>query len=136
MPEHVQERGLQKLRDTVLIGMQYDVRSRSLILSFQEPSGSRVSVHLIEVLQLSVSNTDDPPLEKVDVVHVSARKLEDGAKQELDRLGYMWRDLQGKTVAYEGPALFHFLVEGDVCIAAICKRFDLRNAPQSQSAMA
>jgi len=121
---------LQELRDTILKDLQYEVGTRNLTLLFEEPGGSRLSVHLSGVLQMSVSSTDDPALENVDVLHVSAQKVEGGGKQELERLGYMWRDQQGNTLTYSDSSLVHFLVEGDICIAVICACFEVRRAAQ------
>jgi hypothetical protein len=115
---------LEILQRTVLLDVSYQVASNTIVLLFESAEEERYSLQASSVLQLSISSTDDR-IERVDVFNVSVREIHDAGKKDLDRLGYLWHDLDRKAMTHPSTQLFYLLVEGDVCIAIVCGRFEL-----------
>lgn len=115
---------VSQLRDTVLKSMSYAADVRDLQLSFQHWNGSVLSLHLRGILQLSVSGTEDQSGNPV-VVSAKIEMLEDGGKEVLASLGYMWYDTDKNVKTYPGVPLVYFLIEGDTCIGAVCREVEL-----------
>ena len=115
---------VSQLRDTVLKGISYEVAARDVQLSFLHWNGSTLSLRLRGVLQLNVSSTDDQSGESV-VVNAKVETLEDGGKEALATLGYMWQETAGTVRTYPGVPLVYLLVEGDTCIGAVCREIEL-----------
>lgn len=118
--------GVSRLRDTVLKGMSYAAGARDLQISFQHWNGSVLSLHLRDILQLSVSSTDDQSSDPV-VVNAKIEVLEDGGKEVLASLGYMWYDTDKKMKTYPGVPLVYLLIEGDTCIGVVCREAELES---------
>jgi hypothetical protein len=108
----------------VLKSISYEVGARDVRLSFQHWNGSELSLRLRGVLQLSVSSTDDQSGDPV-VVNAKVEALDDGGKEMLESLGYLWYETDGKVKAYPGVPLMDFSVEGDTCIGVVCRSVEL-----------
>jgi hypothetical protein len=113
-----------QLRDTVLKGISYAVEKRDLQLSFQHWNGSTLSLRLRGVLQLSVASTDDQSGDPL-VVNARVETLEDGGKEMLGSLGYMWQETNQTVKAYPDVPLMYLLVEGDTCVGVVCREIEL-----------
>jgi hypothetical protein len=117
---------VSQLRDTVLKSMSYAADVRDMQLSFQHWNGSVLSLHLRGILQLSVSSIDDQSGDPV-VVSAKIEMLEDGGKEVLASLGYMWYDTDKNVKTYPGSPLVYFLIEGDTCIGVVCREVELKS---------
>lgn len=56
---------------------------------------------------------------------VSLKPYGDGGRDILDSLGYDFRDEGGNPVSFPDRVLWHFHLEGDVCIDLVCEKYEL-----------
>lgn len=56
---------------------------------------------------------------------VSLTSIYDGGKDILDSLSYDFKDESSHRVSYPQRALWHFHLEGDICIDVVCEYYEL-----------
>lgn len=119
------------------------VEASSVSAFFIEPSGQWLSIDFTS----SVGDVDvllklfNPTLFKLSrtlddeglfvVGEVSLIPFHDGGRDILDSLGYDFRNESGYTLSFPNRVLWHFHLEGDICIDVVCEKYELLKTVRS-----
>jgi hypothetical protein len=121
-------------------GLLKQLEGSSVSAIFIEPSGQWLSIDFISnVGDVSVLlKLFNPTLFKFSrtlddeglfvVGGVSLTPFDDGGRDILDSLGYDFRNEHGYTVSFPNRVLWHFHLEGDICIDVVCENYELLKA--------
>jgi hypothetical protein len=114
---------LERLRYYALsaIDVQGDVRRTKLTFVSTVDREEDISIELFELLFIRISRTpdDDPPY-MVGEIKISALSANE-EKRLLTTLGYSFREDDTNAIPSFGKQLFHFTLEGSICLDIVCE---------------
>lgn len=114
---------LERLPAAQLSGTDLDANLFSLKLNFVfAPEEHNIIIELLNLVSFSASRTPDDE-GCYNVYQVSLDLLEDGGEKALTLLGYAFKGKDDKVFSYLGRRLFHFRLEGDVCLDVVCTSY-------------
>jgi hypothetical protein len=93
-------------------------------LDFMLDGENTVVLRLCEVVHLVLSQSlaeEGPHL----VGELSITPVSDGGKEVLAALHYRFFKQNGEVFSYPGEQLFHFHLEGAICLEAVCRSYQL-----------
>ncbi|HEY6805044.1 MAG TPA: hypothetical protein VI306_15825 [Pyrinomonadaceae bacterium] len=128
--------GIEKLSSIHQELLKY-MESSSVGAIFIDPSGQWLSIDftsnightgiilkLFNLSLLKVSRSlDDEGLYVVG--EVSLTPFHDGGGRLLNSLGYGFKNERGETISYSDRTFWHFHLEGDICIDAVCENYEI-----------
>ncbi|GAB4289580.1 MAG: hypothetical protein Fur0025_24110 [Oscillatoriaceae cyanobacterium] len=117
---------LTNLRKSQLTGISFDPESLALTLEFTLGDEVKViKMQFFQLIHLVISKEIDENDGCFFVGDVSLTPVADGGKEILSSLLYRFRERDGTVATYPQQSLFHFHLEGGVCIEAVCGEWEL-----------
>jgi hypothetical protein len=122
---------LKSLRKSQLVGLSVDPNHLWVRLEFTYGTfGGEADTVVIQLTQLvHFTLSKDPDDDDDDwcffVGEINLTPIEDGGKEILSSLGYRFRERDGTVASYPSRSLFHFHIEGGVCIEAVCGSYQV-----------
>ena len=96
--------------------------STKLIFTFgSNPEIKDVSVQLSKIVHMTFSKDPDDNEGCYTTYEVKLNPIHDGGNDILSLLNYPIRSRDGNVFSYPSKMLFHFHLEGDICIEAVCE---------------
>jgi hypothetical protein len=110
--------------DAQLAGISFDHEEFWVRLIFR--MGSSVKDVYLDLLDLAYFNFSKDPDDNegcylIGEVHLKA--IENNRQELFSLLRFPFRDLDGEVSTYPSKPLFHFHLEGDVCVEALCGKY-------------
>jgi hypothetical protein len=122
---------LKSLRKSQLVGFSVDPNHLWVRLEFTYGTfGGEADTVVIQLTQLihfilSKNPDDDDDDWCFFVCEIKLTPVEDGGKEILSSLGHRLREADGTVASYSSHSLFHFYLEGGVCIEAVCGSYQV-----------
>ena len=82
-------------------------------------------IQLFEVAHISCSKDVEDNEGCYVVYEIKLNEISDGGKNILSSLNYPIKNRNGDVFSYPSKTLFHFHLEGDMCIEAICGKYHI-----------
>jgi hypothetical protein len=121
---HVSEGLLEYLQNSQLVNVFLQSQELWVRLDFSTGSNeANVSVEFLNVLHFTISKTIDDEEGSYLVGNVKLERIEDGGLEVLSNLKYPFKDRTGQRLSFPSRDLFHFYLEGDVCIHVVCTTY-------------
>lgn len=98
--------------------------SIKLIFTFDSLTKNFV-VQLFELVHISFSKDIEDNEGCYVVYEIKLNEINGGGKDILSLLNYPIKDRHGNVFSYPSKALFHFHLEGDMCIEAVCGKYQV-----------
>ena len=100
--------------------------SVKLTFTFAFESHSRdFVVHLFRLVHISFSKDLEDNEGCYVVYEMNLKKIDDGGKNILSLLNYPIKNRTGEVFSYPSQELYHFHLEGDMCIEVICGKYHI-----------
>ena len=125
------ESTLKDLRKSQLVGLSFDPTHLWVRLEFTfGGEGDNVVIQLTQRIHFVLSKDPDDDDWCFFVCEINLTPIEDGGKEILSSLGYRFRERDGTVASCSSRSLFHFHLEGGVCIEAVCGSYQVSQQTQ------
>ncbi len=103
----------------------------ALQFSFTQVEGKRnqdVELELLGIAQVNLAKDLQDDEMFAIVGEASLTSIADGGRAILEKLRYPFRSLENNNVpfSYLDTKMFHFHLEGDICVDVVCKEYRLK----------
>lgn len=117
---------LQNLDKSQLVGIDLDSNNLGVRLEFTfGPEKRDIIVQLFQLVHFIISKEPDDNDGCFFVGEVALNPLKDGGKKILSSLLYPLQEKNGNVASYPAKQMFHFHLEGGVCIEAVCGAYEI-----------
>jgi hypothetical protein len=107
---------------SILTSIGYELKDQTVHLHFKHWDGRALSAHCRSVLLCNVSALGQD-VGEFEVIGARVEMLEKAALKVLEKVGYLWDTKRSLEQRFTYP-MIHLSIEGDICLAVICKSVD------------
>jgi len=112
-----------QLHETFVHPIEWSIRFN---FSFgSDPTVRDMVIKLSEVVHFLLSKDSDDNEGCYTVYETTLTELEDGGKEVLSSLSYPIKSTDGNVFCYPSKTLFHFHLEGDLCVEVVCGKYEV-----------